>query len=71
MKNNSRRDFIKAGSLAGLTTIALGACNTVPAAKKEEQTDENFTDSFELNEATIDILQQKIKTRQNWQPHRH
>jgi amidase len=59
-----RRDFIKTGSLAGLTTITLGACNTVPATKKEEQTDENFTDSFELNEATIDILQQKMQNKE-------
>ena len=55
-----RRNFIKAGSLAGLTlsAIATGSCN-VPAAKKEEIKD-TLPDKFELNEVSIDMLQQKM-----------
>ncbi|WP_426671603.1 amidase [Mucilaginibacter sp. McL0603] len=60
-----RRNFIKTGSLAGLTTLVIGACNTVPSSKKEDQTDCNCTeDNFELNEVTIDTLQQKMQNKE-------
>jgi len=47
-----------------VTALVAGACNTVPTDKKEEQKDENFHDDFELNEVTIDILQQKMKNKE-------
>ncbi len=60
-----RRNFIKTGSLAGLTTLVIGACNTVPSTKKEDQTDCNCTeDNCELNEVTIDTLQQKMQNKE-------
>jgi amidase len=60
-----RRDFIKTGSVAGLATLAASACNTIPADKREDQKDGVFTDDFELNEATIDALQQKMKSKEH------
>ena len=59
-----RRNFIKTGSLAGLTTLVIGACNTVPASKKESSEDNEFHDDFELNEVTIDTLQQKMQSKE-------
>ena len=59
-----RRNFIKTGSLAGLTTLVVGACNTVPASKKEDQKDCDCNDDFELNEVTIDTLQQKMQNKE-------
>src|SRR5258708_1087847 len=60
-----RRSFLKAGSIAGLTTLVVGACNTVSTGKKEEEKNYSFTDPFELNEVTIDTLQQKIQTKES------
>ena len=59
-----RRDFIKTGSVAGLTTLVVGACNTVPSAKKEDEKSDGFKDDFELNEVTIDALQQKMQNKE-------
>jgi amidase len=59
-----RRNFIKTGSLAGLTTLVIGACNTVPANKKEDSKDNDYNDDFELNEVTIDTLQQKMQSKE-------
>jgi amidase len=58
-----RRNFIKTTSLAGigLSAISLGACQ-VPSSERT-QNDEPFdpkADHFELNEMTIDDLQQKM-----------
>lgn len=60
-----RRNFLKAGSMAGITLAALGtaACNT-PTSKKEEATDAAKPDDFVLNEVTIDILQEKMKSKE-------
>src|ERR1700744_5243681 len=59
-----RRSFLKAGSIAGLTTLVAGACNTVPTSKKEDEKDDNYVDQFELNEVTITILQQKMQSKE-------
>src|ERR1700744_1725904 len=59
-----RRSFLKAGSIAGLTTLVAGACNTVSTNKKEDEKDDNYVDQFELNEVTITILQQKMQSKE-------
>ncbi|MBS1523331.1 MAG: amidase [Bacteroidetes bacterium] len=59
-----RRNFLKTTSVAGVTALVAGACNTVPTDKKEDQKDENFHDDFELNEVTIDTLQQKMQNKE-------
>lgn len=59
-----RRDFLKTSSVAGLTTLALAACNTVSTDKKSSTDDAAFTDDFELNEVTIDTLQQKMQSKE-------
>ncbi|HZX57828.1 MAG TPA: amidase family protein, partial [Mucilaginibacter sp.] len=59
-----RRDFLKTSSVAGLTTLALAACNTVSIDKKSSADDAAFTDDFELNEVTIDTLQQKMQSKE-------
>lgn len=61
-----RRDFLKSGSLAGLSLATAGviaACNTSEKDKKEESknTGANPND-FALNEATIDDLQKKMQS---------
>lgn len=58
----NRRHFLKAGSLAGITVSALGvtACNTNPGSIPDKTNQTRVTD-FELNEITIDALQQKMK----------
>ncbi|TWJ04513.1 hypothetical protein JN11_00222 [Mucilaginibacter frigoritolerans] len=61
-----RRNFLKTGSLAGLTltTLAAGAHNLIPSDKKTEvDTFGNIADDFVLNEVTIDALQQKMQIR--------
>src|SRR5258708_2164455 len=64
----NRRNFIKNSSVAGLSVTALSfaACNQ--PASKEDKKDNNVaigaaatTDSFVLNEVTIDALQQKMQ----------
>jgi amidase len=58
-----RRNFLKTGSLAGLTLSALvtASCSQ-PAADKKTDVRDNTTDDFELNEVTIDTLQQKMQS---------
>ena len=60
-----RRNFIAATAVAGvaLSTLSLSSCE--PAAeKKNEGTDTRATDDFALNEATIDLLQQKMQNKE-------
>jgi amidase len=62
-----RRNFLKTGSLAGLTltTLAAGAHNLIPSDKKTEvDTFGNIADDFVLNEVTIDALQQKMQSKE-------
>jgi amidase len=59
-----RRNFLKTTSVAGVTALVTGACNTAPADKKEGQKDDSFHDDFELNEVTIDTLQQKMQNKE-------
>jgi amidase len=59
-----RRDFLKTGSIAGLTTIVAASCTTATPDKKVDSSDAPFTDDFELNEVTIDTLQQKMKNKE-------
>lgn len=57
-----RRNFLKTGSLAGLTlsTLALSSYSASSAQQKSTITDN--ADDFVLNEATIDTLQQKMQS---------
>lgn len=59
--NMNRRKFLKNSSAAGVSVAALSliACNEQTVPKIEAKADE---DSFELNEITIDELQQKMKS---------
>ena len=64
----NRRNFIKNGSVAGLSVTALSfvACNPTTSSEKDKK--ENATgsstaaDNFVLNEMTIDALQQKMQS---------
>jgi amidase len=58
-----RRNFLKTGSLAGLTLSALvtASCSQ-PDADSKTDTKDTATDNFELNEVTIDTLQQKMQS---------
>jgi len=59
-----RRNFLRTGSVAGLaaTTLAVSSCQSpVPGSTNNKAEDGKFTDDFELNEATIDMLQEKMK----------
>ncbi len=60
-----RRNFIKASAVAGvaLSALSLNSCAPAPE-KKDEGTDTKATDDFALNEATIDILQQKMQSKE-------
>lgn len=59
-----RRDFLKTGSIAGLTTLVAASCTTATTDKKAESSDAPFNDDFELSEVTIDTLQQKMKNKE-------
>ena len=59
-----RRDFLKTGSIAGLTTLVAASCTPAPTEKKADSSETLFTDDFELNEMTIDTLQQKMKNKE-------
>ncbi len=60
-----RRNFIMAGAVAGVALSALSLNSCTPATeKKDEGTDTKATDDFALNEATIDILQQKMQSKE-------
>jgi amidase len=59
-----RRNFIKNGSLAGLamaTVSVAAACNSATGQQKGNDAEAQKEDDFELNEVTIDQLQQKMK----------
>lgn len=60
-----RRNFLKAGSLAGigLTAAAAGSGALLIAAKSADKNAVvKIADDFALNEATIDLLQQKMQS---------
>jgi len=60
-----RRNFLKTGSLAGLTLATLGAASCTPASKDASaDPSAEKTDDFALNEVTIDTLQQKMKSKE-------
>ena len=55
---------MRTGSVASLaaTTLAVSSCQSpVPGSTNNKAEDGKFTDDFELNEATIDMLQEKMK----------
>ena len=60
----NRRNFLRNSSLTGLSITALtfAACNETPKEKYTPVSDKPETDSFELNEITIDALQEKMKS---------
>jgi amidase len=59
-----RRDFLKTGSIAGLTTLVAASCTAATTDKKTDSSETPLTDDFELNEVTIDTLQQKMKNKE-------
>ncbi|MDN3583959.1 amidase [Mucilaginibacter flavus] len=63
-----RRNFLKTGSLAGLTISTLVATSCSAPSADGKKTDSTATDSkddlFELSEATITGLQEKMKSKQ-------
>lgn len=62
----NRRNFLKKGSVAGLaaTTLAIGSCQSPVAGVSKDTTSDDTAAAtdFELNEATIDELQQKMRS---------
>src|SRR4051812_9461333 len=58
-----RRNFLKTGSLAGLSlsTLVAASCSQ-PSAETKSDAAGNIADDFELNEATISDLQKKMKS---------
>ncbi|HLK27174.1 MAG TPA: amidase [Puia sp.] len=58
----NRRSFLKASSLAGLAIPVMSVPSMVLAEKQNEH--KKFNDDFELQEATIDMLQMKMKNGQ-------
>lgn len=64
-----RRNFLKTGSLAGLTisTLVAASCNQPSATSKADDTvaaENSKDDIFELSEITITDLQQKMQSKQ-------
>jgi amidase len=62
-----RRNFLKTGSLAGLTlsALSLGACKIPPSERTDSKASaDKKSDNFALNEATIDMLQQKMQSKE-------
>ncbi|MDB5133710.1 MAG: amidase [Mucilaginibacter sp.] len=61
-----RRSFLKAGSVAGLaaTTLVSASCNLFSGGKKEQESVQEYDDQFELKEATISILQDKMHNKE-------
>ncbi|SDF41267.1 amidase [Mucilaginibacter pineti] len=61
-----RRNFIKTSSLAGLTlsTLVAASCSPPSAEKKEAGIKDGKDYPFELSEATITDLQQKMQAKQ-------
>ena len=61
----NRKNFLRHSTLAGLSLSALAgaSCNTAPSAEKKEEAPAGTAPTdFALNEATIDDLQQKMKS---------
>ncbi|HET7817988.1 MAG TPA: amidase [Bacteroidia bacterium] len=58
----NRRDFIKQGSVAGLAVTTLAVTSSHAFAKNNSEPQAPPLDSFELNEITIDELQQKMQS---------
>jgi amidase len=57
-----RRNFLKTGTLAGLTLTTLSAIScSSPATDTKTGTDTPSADDFELNEATVDQLQKLMQ----------
>src|ERR1700744_2041658 len=60
-----RRNFIATTAVAGVALSALSLNSCAPATeKKKDKADGKATDDFELNEATIDMLQQKMQNKE-------
>jgi len=61
-----RRSFLKASSVSALaaTTLVSSSCNLFSDKKKEQSAEEEYPDQFELNEATISILQDKMHNKE-------
>jgi len=61
-----RRNFLKTGSLAGLTlsTLVASSCSQPSAEKKTDDAADNKDDLFELSEVTISYLQQKMQAKE-------
>jgi len=61
----NRRNFLKKGSVTGIaiTSLGLASCqsSTAPMNEQVDETKTSVMDDFELNEITIDELQQKMK----------
>jgi len=64
----NRRHFLKSGSLAGIaaTSFFVGSCESASGVKKDESAIQAIPliDDFELNEVTIDWLQEKMQAGQ-------
>lgn len=56
-----RRDFLLNSTMAGATTLIGAACNPSANQTSEVTAGETVADEFELNEITIDALQEKMK----------
>jgi amidase len=59
-----RRDFLKAGSIAGVSAIVATSCKTTPGNEDKSRADCDCDNNFELNEATIASLQHKMETKE-------
>jgi len=59
-----RRNFIKTGSVAGITLTALSITACTPGSDHKQPPAEKKSDDFELNEVTIDMLQQKMQSKE-------
>lgn len=56
-----RRDFLLNSTLAGATTLIGAACNPSANQTSDVTAGETVADEFELNEITIDVLQEKMQ----------
>lgn len=61
-----RRNFLKTGSLAGLTlsTLVTASCSQPAEERKIDDAANNKDDLFELSEVTISYLQQKMQAKE-------
>ena len=57
-----RRNFLKSGAVAGITLSAMSLNSCAPASERAQPAPK-AGDEFELNEATVDFLQQKMKSK--------